>query len=661
MKLRWAIAGALLLVSGYQLQSASAVDYRDDIGYFQLSSELGDLTPSGAGIHFTHVEALSDNKWMPNTADGQFTGKQFFDQSTEHPDGYSGHANGVGGLLYGNALSIAKGVTEIDTYVAGLNESYPDPWPPYPPPWQWLQRGFLWAGWLVNGKPVQPIYGMPEYPNCRSADKASPSRLANHSWVASINNSDLLRRIDWVIDTDEFIQVVASHTSSALMSAAFNVIAVGRTSGEAATGTPALDADYPAGRTRPHLVAPQSTLSSATPIVASAGAILLETGRRPELSTDPAVSSTTNRDGDIIWNAERSEVIKAALMAGADRYTANEITTDEITAYRQQTGDQSDNGLDLRYGAGQVNTYNSYHILAAGEQNAAAEGTCAPVGWRGFDYQPSFGISGGQPQTACYAFTTDAAHSRLAAALVWNLKIDGGTCANFNSSAIFFDFNLSLDDVTDPENPIPLAVSDSSNENTENLWIALPAGRQYRISVSAAPGQGEFQWDYALAWQVIADGDRDTMPDGWELTHGLNPDDPADAVLDPDQDDLANAQEFITGTDPNEADSDSDGVLDGAEKTFWVDHFGTWLDDYDGDGQANNLLDADADGDGALDGVEILQGTDPSDPLDSPAAIAVPALGPIGLMAAAFLLAGLVRSIHLRIPSSRISINCRLG
>ena len=75
---------------------------------------------------------------------------------------------------------------------------------------------------------------------------------------------------------------------------------------------------------------------------------------------------TTNRNGDIIYNAERSEVVKAALMAGADRTSPNLTNSVTPNGYTVNTA----NGLNNVYGAGQLNIYNSYHIIAAGEQNS---------------------------------------------------------------------------------------------------------------------------------------------------------------------------------------------------------------------------------------------------------------------------------------------------
>ncbi len=45
-----------------------------------------------------------------------------------------------------------------------------------------------------------------------------------------------------------------------------------------------------------------------------------------------------------------------------------------------------------------------------------------------------------------------------------------------------------------------------------------------------------------------ADADRDGMPDNWEKAHGLNPADPADAILDKDGDGYTNLEEYLNGT-----------------------------------------------------------------------------------------------------------------
>ena len=61
-------------------------------------------------------------------------------------------------------------------------------------------------------------------------------------------------------------------------------------------------------------------------------------------------------------------------------------------------------------------------------------------------------------------------------------------------------------------------------------------------------------------------------------------------------DGLSNTKETYYGTDPNDRDTDDDGVLDG-EELFWNK-------DTDGDGRIN-AMDPDSDNDGLTDGTEM--------------------------------------------------------
>jgi hypothetical protein len=96
------------------------------------------------------------------------------------------------------------------------------------------------------------------------------------------------------------------------------------------------------------------------------------------------------------------------------------------------------------------------------------------------------------------------------------------------------------------------------------------------------------------------DRDHDKMADKWERKHDLNTK-KNDAKKDPDRDHLSNLNEFRAHTDPHEADSDDDGVRDGAE-------------DRDRDGVRNaeeqregtRCDDADTDDDGVRDGAEVI-------------------------------------------------------
>ncbi len=84
------------------------------------------------------------------------------------------------------------------------------------------------------------------------------------------------------------------------------------------------------------------------------------------------------------------------------------------------------------------------------------------------------------------------------------------------------------------------------------------------------------------------------MPDEWESLYGLNPN-VNDSTLDKDNDGLTNIQEYWLGLNPNNQDTDGDGLSDGAE----INTYGT-----------NPLL-ADTDADGMPDGWEVSYGLDP--------------------------------------------------
>lgn len=515
------------------ITAAVRADYRDDIGYTRLALELGTNTPDGSGIPVTQIEAatafvpVGQNDYpvyLPDPGNTGFTGKAITARSGTEAGTYSAHATNVGSTFYGAISSIAPGIVLIDAFWAD----------------HWLQSGFLNFG--SSAKPL-----------------VSSSRIANHSWIGDTgvpaSNSELLRRADWVIATDELIHCVGTSNSAStnqpLLSAAYNAIAVGKSDGINGFGTAAVDADYVSGRTRPELVAPKGTSSSATPVVAAAAALLIDYGSsHPGLSTDPVQTSVTNRNGTTIYNTGRSEVIKAALMAGADRSTTNSSAAD-ITDYRAVPANRTSNGLDRRFGAGQVNIYNSFRILQAGEQNSSEDLGSGIVGNAGFDYDPSFGGAGASNSTASYFFSTGVQQVLLSTTLAWNINISGGTGPGFTGSAARYDLDLYLYDITGTR--VPVTSSASLIDNTETIWAVLPAGRQYLLQVVAKSGQSAFRWDYALAWQImdLIDTDGDGIPDITDT--------------DDDNDGLSDIDELAAGTDPLDADTDNDLVMDGTE------------------------------------------------------------------------------------------------
>ncbi len=92
--------------------------------------------------------------------------------------------------------------------------------------------------------------------------------------------------------------------------------------------------------------------------------------------------------------------------------------------------------------------------------------------------------------------------------------------------------------------------------------------------------------------QASEDFDNDGLKDSDEIAiHGTNPDNP-----DSDGDGVLDGAEVAGGTDPLNADSDSDGLTDGAEIALGTDP-----------------TSADSDGDGVSDGAEVATKTDPND------------------------------------------------
>lgn len=534
-----------LSLAGLLAAPGAEAAYRGAIGFYDLQPLPGGVAPTGSGVPAVQVEANSivgsDSTAMPDPGHPDFTGKAITDSSGSPPGVYSGHATTVGRYFYGNSLSIAPGITAVEVFSAS----------------DWLQNGYLRTAF---GTAPQP--------------RSTAARLGNHSWIGTLDmlTGNALRRLDWVISRDEYVTVVGlsnAGTNSPLLASAFNVISVGRSDGVHGRGSAAVDSDYTGGRVRPDLVAPGTVTSVAAPMVSAAAALLIETAATwPALSTDPVTQSVTSRAGTLIRNAGRSSVIKAVLMAGARR--------DVFADYRQAEADRSANGLDRRYGAGQLEIARSHRILAAGEQNSAED---LPAGGGnvqalGFDYDPRFGGSGGTNMQATYYLPLPPADGTVTAALVWNLRINPGTAVAFNGTATLYDLDLEMFDVTNPDQWVSVMRSAGTGENTENIHADVLHGRSYALRVTRGVVQGNFDWDYALAWYTLAEA-ADTDGDGV-------PDDADNCPLT---------------FNPGQEDLDGDGVGDACDNCILVPNADQR--DTDGDGYGN-ICDGDLDNSGGI-------------------------------------------------------------
>ncbi len=221
---------------------------REDVGYATLLDELGIGAPDGAGVPVMLVEAADGlGGFQPITSDPDFLNKTIVVRSAVAGD--SLHATFVGQNFFGLTTSVAPGISQIEVYEAN----------------DFIGNGFMHTGSTTLN------------PNISQ----QASRVGNHSWIGSAgtNNStiDHLARMDWLVEKDDFVQVVGVNNgpngSNPIYSNSFNTIAVGVTNGNHALGTLALGGVYTSGRTRPELVAPHVATSYATPVISAASAL----------------------------------------------------------------------------------------------------------------------------------------------------------------------------------------------------------------------------------------------------------------------------------------------------------------------------------------------------------------------------------------------------
>src|SRR5436305_15036548 len=90
--------------------------------------------------------------------------------------------------------------------------------------------------------------------------------------------------------------------------------------------------------------------------------------------------------------------------------------------------------------------------------------------------------------------------------------------------------------------------------------MVLPAGASARHKHKSCPRSAR------------VDRNRDRIPDRWECRHNLSLK-VKQSRRDPDRDGLNNLGEFEAGDDPHKADSDRDGVKDGAEHAGTIQSF----------------------------------------------------------------------------------------
>ena len=361
---------------------AAMADYKSDIGWTQLSQELGAAMPTGAGIPISQVEAYdASNYYWPLVS--WFPGKTITLENGGDPTKYSGHAQTVASYLYGTS-GIAPGINTINVYQA-------DSWR---------------LNFVETATSQEPT--------------VETSRIENHSWIGSgsgdASTIDALRRFDYMINRDGFFAAVGVDNVDTtgvprLLAQSYNAMSVGVSSGISSHGHTNLDVS---GRIKPDIVAEASNnlTSYATAVVSGSAALLLQ---------------TADANAGLVDARHHSEVIRSIFMSGARK---QDFFSDwDRTPTRP---------LDDRYGSGLLNVYNSYHILTAGEQHNSNTNTVGLLGW---DYAQSSDTA-----NLYYIDVPIGSSATLSTSLNWNRTITDGNPGSgwSNPQAYVADMSLRL-------------------------------------------------------------------------------------------------------------------------------------------------------------------------------------------------------------------------
>lgn len=408
-------------------------------GYDELVKRLGsDAVPTGAEVVVGQVEALNGSgNYRPNPIHEEFKGKTI--TLLSGPSSNSGHATTVGRNFYGLDTSIAPGIPSI--FVWEVND--------------WLTNELRFTAGNLTPPLITP----------------EGIKIVNHSWVGNggPDNNSILRRADFLASRDDVLLVVGVNNEAAqqpLLSHMFNGITVGVESGDHAIAPTISGVDAP-GRMKPEIVAPGNLTSWSTPVAAAAVALLVETAR-----TDPLLMGNPN--------AERIEVLKAALLAGADhgpKWTNNPATSGPDRGVTAQP-------IDEVFGAGAVNVNRSHFILTGGQQpgeaRVPAQADLANVGWDLSALLPG--------ESRYWRFALNAPATEISILTTWHRVV-----VPTNMSSWYLpQFDLELWRIDETGQAVPLVgddnaryfaagnvVSESVVDNVEHLFVRDLAPGEY--------------------------------------------------------------------------------------------------------------------------------------------------------------------------------------
>lgn len=461
------------------LASLAHAGYLDWCGWTDLANRIGaENVPTGANVILGQVEAEDangqyvafDNASTPAEFDGKYIAKRSGGTNTA-----SSHATMVGGTCYGLDDGLAPGITFINAWhVNG-----------------WLGSDYMHTG-EGSGTPPDAAMGA--------------QKIWNHSWVGSTGSTttdtELLRRLDWVVSRDDVVVVVGLNNGTQqqpLLSYGFNTIAVGRRDGDHSAG------DVPSpydgqGRMKPDITGPLYTTSETTATVSAAAAMLVQ-----QVRDDESLAS----DGESL------PVVKSILMASAMHNGASgEVWTNGAAESGNDRG-LTEQPLDATVGAGHLDVNRSHLVMSAGQQPGAASGENAAdqAGWS------LESISPGDQRS--WLIESAGITQEFAALSTWNR-----TVANNFGSYTLADMDLELlrltatGEVTSLTGYRGLNAFDAGNvasrsvvDNVEHLYITgLQPGRYILRITRGAGDAGGNDIPVGIAWygsDPVIDGDVD--------------------------------------------------------------------------------------------------------------------------------------------------------
>ncbi len=403
-----------------------------EVGYTRLVDEFG-VVADGSGAAVALVEGSGGGGFMPDLENGEFADKNITQESPGEATP-SGHATGMGATFFGKTSSVSPGVTEVSCFSAN----------------DWMG---IWLGAGTRFAPRSLEYG-----------------VSNHSYIGdglpqevAVN---ILQRLDFAVDQYGMTTVVGINNGSGnsqpqLLSHAYNIISVGKTDGNHSRGE---TTTYGRGRPKPEIVAPAGTTSEATAMVSSAAALIYD-----------AADDT---------NATQPEVIKAILLAGA---TKSEFAEWSRTILKP---------LDEAFGAGELNVYHSYRIVAGGEAVGSSNQPTSASPHEGWHYNAA-----AEADTPTY-YSLDLPNgaTELSVMLCWNIDvIDNDRNEVFDPSTVLADMDLRLFDSTNGFTKVMVDSSIDTAGNIEHVYQESLNPGCYTLEVSS-----NIAHDYGIAWRVAA-------------------------------------------------------------------------------------------------------------------------------------------------------------